>query len=203
MNLDRVYTISHRLRGNQQDAEALTCMTLVEAWKLLDKIRNDVPFKLWLEGLNVHLALQDLRDTKTENTKRSFFKKRKIKVKEPDHKISELDAEICKLPELERTVFVLSKIENYSPDELSGMMDISPDQIKEKLENSESLLIKAEFIQTREMLNEVLANHTGQSKDKVAEEVCFPRATMSARHHRLLDKRRARTTVLRGQQASR
>jgi DNA-directed RNA polymerase specialized sigma24 family protein len=152
MNLDRIYTISHRLTGNQQDARMLASKTLVEAWKQLDKIRTDVPFNLWLNSLNVHLGLQNLREVKEEKKKRSFFKKKKIEIKEPDSKVSELDAEICKLPKLERTVFVLNKIENYSPDELSGMMKISSKQIREEILSAENILISKAFIQTREML---------------------------------------------------
>ena len=152
LNLDRIYAISHRLSGNQPDAEALASRTLIEAWKHLDKIRTDVPFNLWLDSINVHLALQHLRDIKEEKKKWSFFKKKNIEVKESDSKVPELDLEICKLPKLERTVFVLNKIENYSYDELSGMMDISSNQIREKITSSENLLLKAQFIQTREML---------------------------------------------------
>jgi RNA polymerase sigma-70 factor (ECF subfamily) len=157
INLDRIYAISHRLSGNQQDAEALASRTLIEAWKQLDKIRTDVPFNLWLDSLNVHLALSNSSDVKEEKKKGRFFKKKSTEVKEPDSKISELDLEICKLPKLERTVFVLNKIENYSPDELSGMMDISSNQIREKIENAEKLLLKVESIQTRERLTKKIA----------------------------------------------
>jgi len=152
INLDRTYTISHRLSGNQQDAQALASRTLVEAWKQLDKIRTDVPFNLWLDSLNVHLALQHLRDVKEEKKKLKFFKKKTVEVKLPDPKVLELDLEICKLPKIERTVFVLNKVENYSPDELSGMMDFSSGQIKEKIASAEDLLLKAKFIQTNELL---------------------------------------------------
>lgn len=157
INLDRIYAISHRLSGNQHDAEALASRTLVEAWKHLDKIRTDVPFNLWLDSLNVHLALNYSRDVKEAKKKGKFFKKKSREVKEPDSKISELDLEICKLPKLERTVFVLNKIENYSPDELSGMMDISSSQIREKIESAEKLLLKVESIQTRERLTKKIA----------------------------------------------
>lgn len=157
INLDRTYTTSHRLSGNQQDAEMLASKTLVEAWKQLEKIRTDVPFNLWLDSLNVHLALQHLRDVKEEKKKWSFFKKKNIEDKKPDSRVSELDLEICKLPKLERTVFVLNKIENYSPNELSGMMDISSNQIRERLESAENALLKAEFIQTRELLTKKVA----------------------------------------------
>lgn len=152
INLDRVYTTAHRLSGNQQDAEALSSRTLVEAWKQLDKIRTDVPFNLWLDSLNVHLALQHLREVKEAKKKWSLFKKKNIEVKEPDSKVSDLELAICKLPKLERTVFVLNKIEGYSPDELSGMMDFSLSQIKEKIASAENLLLKAKFIQTHELL---------------------------------------------------
>ena len=158
MNLDRIYTLSHRLTGNQQDAEMLASKTLVEAWKHLDKIRTDVPFNLWLNSLNVHLGLQHLREVKEEKKKRSFFKKKKIEVKEPDSKVTELDAEICKLPKLERTVFVLNKIENYSPDEISGMMDISSKQIREEILSAENILLNTAFIQTREMLTKKITD---------------------------------------------
>ena len=154
INLDRIYAISHRLGGNRQDAEALVSMTLVEAWKQLDKIRTDVPFNLWLDSLNVHLALQHLRDTKAEKKKWAFFKKKKIEVKEPDPKLSELDTEICKLGWPDRTIFVLNRIENYSIDELSGMLALSSNQVKEKLESAENSLLRAAFIQSPEMLTE-------------------------------------------------
>jgi RNA polymerase sigma-70 factor (ECF subfamily) len=157
MNLDRIYTVSHRLTGNQQDAETLASTTLVEAWRQLDKIRTDVPFNLWLDSLNVHLALQYSIESKDTKKKWGILKRKKIEVKEPDPKLSELDIEICKLPKLERTVFVLNKIENYTHDELSVMMDISLNQIKEKLEDAESLLLKAESIHTYEVLTKKVA----------------------------------------------
>ncbi|MBT8378881.1 MAG: sigma-70 family RNA polymerase sigma factor [Ignavibacteria bacterium] len=152
MNLNRVYTISHRLTGNKQDAELLASKTLVEAWKQIHKIRTDVPFNLWLDSLNINQALKHLREIKEEKKKRRLFNKNKIEEKEPDSKISQLDAEICKLPKEERSVFVLSKIENYSAEELFGMTALSPNQIKDKIKSAEDFLLKADFIQTSEML---------------------------------------------------
>ncbi len=157
MNLDRVYTISHRLAGNQPDAEKLASKTLVEAWKQLNKIRTDVPFKLWIESLNIHLGLQANLETKKEVKSWNFFKKRKTDFKAPDPKIAPLEKEICKLPDIKRKIFVLNKIEKYSIDELFGMVDLSLNEIEEKLKKAESILLKADFIQTSDMLEKKLA----------------------------------------------
>ena len=82
MNLDRIYTLSHRLTGNQQDAKMLASKTLVEAWKQLDKIRTDVPFNLWLNSLNVHLGLQHLREVKEEKKVRVQAERLTLKERE-------------------------------------------------------------------------------------------------------------------------
>jgi RNA polymerase sigma-70 factor (ECF subfamily) len=164
MNLDRIYTLSHRLTGNKSDAEALASKTFVEAWNQLNKIRTDVPFNLWLESLNVHIALQQPEDVKEEKKKWGFSKKKKIEIKEPDSKLTPLEKEICKLPDKDRRIFVLHHVENYLVDELSSMVDISPQKLREKLKSVDEILLKKDFIQTSEVLSKKISEFPKQIK---------------------------------------
>lgn len=157
MNIERVYALSHRLSANQEEAEALASTVLFEAWKQLAKIRTDVFFNQWLESLTISVALQHHRESKAERKKWSFFRKKKIEIKEPDPKITPLGKEICNLPAPERTIFVLHQLEKYSIEELSDMMTIPTAEVNKLFERANDKLIKLPFIQTPEELSKKIS----------------------------------------------
>lgn len=122
MNLGKIYAFALRLTANKSLAETITKETFIEAWKKINLVRSDSSFLRWLSAITVYQIINSLR------SKNQIQKKDKTDMHELESK-DMLDKYIIALPDQERMIFVLSKIEGYSVDEISDLMGIKNDQI--------------------------------------------------------------------------
>jgi RNA polymerase sigma-70 factor (ECF subfamily) len=122
MNLAKIYAFAIRLTANKVLAESITKETFIEAWKKINLVRNDASFLKWLSAITVYQTIDTLRSKKNKS------KTNHSELKELESK-GELDKYILDLPDQERMIFVLNKIEGYSIEEISDMMGIKKDQV--------------------------------------------------------------------------
>ena len=127
MNLAKIYAFALRLTANKSLAETITKDTFIEAWKKINLVRSDASLLKWLSSITVYKTLDAFRNKKSKNkVDHKEFKELESKC--------ELDKYIIVLPDQERMIFVLNKVEGYSLDEISDMMGIKKDQVKADLD---------------------------------------------------------------------
>ena len=137
MNLGKIYAFALRLTANKSLAESITKETFIEAWKKMNLVRSDASFLKWLSAITVYKTIDSLRSNKSK-TKINHNELRELESKD------ELDKYILDLPDQERMIFVLNKIEGYTIEEISDMMGIKKDQIKVHLDIAISKLVSSE-----------------------------------------------------------
>lgn len=143
MNMGRIYALSLRLIGNKPEAEKLTATVFISAWKNIKFIRADTLFANWLMSLAVYNSLEELRKKQDEKSQKAAGKMKKNDDDEELHVKDPLEREILKLPETERLVIVLNKIENYTLDEVSDLLGISKQETQAKTDNAAGKILKA------------------------------------------------------------
>jgi len=155
MNLRRIYALSHRLMGNMRDAEKLSSAVFVKAWENLHLIDENLTFSKWLIDLNIKTALVKLKEQPrtVEKKKKKLFGKKAEQEKAQDDKLLPFDKTICSLPENNRIAFVLNNVENYSADEIAGLLPSNADEVKNYINKAEESLLQDENIKTQEMLD--------------------------------------------------
>jgi len=136
LNLGKIYAVALRLTANKTLAESITQDTFIEAWKKITLVRSDAAFLKWLIAITVYQTLETIRKQKS-----------KVQIKHNElwelESKDELDKYIFELPDQERMVFVLNKIEGYSIEEISDMMGIKKDQIHTHLDIAISKLTES------------------------------------------------------------
>ena len=137
MNLGKIYAFALRLNANRSLAETITKETFIEAWKKINLVRSDSSFLKWLNAITVYQTINSLR------SKSEIQRKDKPDLRELESK-DMLDKYIIALPDQERMIFVLNKIEGYSIEEISDLMGIKKDQILLHLEIAITKLIESD-----------------------------------------------------------
>lgn len=148
MNLGKIYAFALRLTANKSLAELITKETFIEAWKKISLVRPDASFLKWLNAITVYKTIDNLRTLKQDP------KKFKSDLKDIQSK-DELDGYILNLPDQERMVFVLNKLEGYTVEEISDLMGIKKDQVNTHLNiASDKIIENDQNLKTPEVLRE-------------------------------------------------
>lgn len=137
MNLGKIYAFALRLTANKSLAETITKETFIEAWKKINLVRSDASFLKWLSAITVYQTIDSLR-SKKQKTKTDHNELRELESKD------ELDKYILDLPDQERMIFVLNRIEGYTIEEISDMMGIKKDQVSVHLDIAITKLVSSE-----------------------------------------------------------
>ena len=137
MNLGKIYAFALRLTANKSLAETITKDTFIEAWKKMNLVRSDASFLKWLSAITVYQTI-DSKKKKKNKAKIDHYELRELESKD------ELDKHIFDLPDQERMIFVLNRIEGYTIEEISDMMGIKKDQVSIHLGIALSKLASAE-----------------------------------------------------------
>jgi RNA polymerase sigma-70 factor, ECF subfamily len=137
MNLGKIYAFALRLTANKSLAETITKETFIEAWKKINLVRSDASFLKWLSAITVYQTIDSLR-SKKQKTKTDHYELRELESKD------ELDKYILDLPDQERMIFVLNRIEGYTIEEISDMMGIKKDQVSVHLDIAITKLVSSE-----------------------------------------------------------
>ncbi|HEX7358438.1 MAG TPA: sigma-70 family RNA polymerase sigma factor [Ignavibacteriaceae bacterium] len=137
MNLGKIYAFALRLTANKSMAETITKQTFIEAWKKINLVRTDSSFLKWLSAITVYQTIESLR-SKKQKTKIDHHELKELESKD------ELDKHILELPDQERMIFVLNKIEGYTIEEISDLMGIKKDQVKTHLDIAIKKLVESE-----------------------------------------------------------
>ena len=151
MNLGKIYAFVLRLTANKSLAESITKETFIEAWKKINLVRSDSSFLKWLSAIAVYQTIDTIR-SKSHKQKKVQTELREFESKD------EIDKYILTLPDQERMIFVLNKIEGYTIDEISDMMGIKKDQVRVHLDIAITKLIDNEpSLSNESVMNEKIS----------------------------------------------
>ncbi len=139
MNIARVFGLCLRILGNTENAEAVTILVFIEAWKQIKFIRPDISFTEWLCSMAVWNSLELIRSG--DNSSKTGRKKKNDEIENKSN-LDELDEVIITLPDKERLPFVLFKVEGYREVETSDMLSIKEHDFKKKLETAVKHIVK-------------------------------------------------------------
>lgn len=135
MNLGKIYAVALRLTANKPLAEFITQETFIEAWKKITLVRSDAAFLKWLVAITVYKTLDSIR-TKKDKVNINHHELWELESRD------ELDRYMLGLPDQERMIFVLNRIEGYTIEEISDMMALRKDQVIAHLNIAEKRLIE-------------------------------------------------------------
>lgn len=156
---DKVYSLSLRLTGQAQDAEDLAQEVFVRAYRYINSFRGDSDFGTWLHRIAVNTWL---------NQKRKIQPKAAYSLDEPVYsddgevkrEIADMSEEpesvllssqmseklhraVESLPKDQKAVLLLREVEDYTYEEIAGMMDCSVGTVKSRLSRARDALRKS------------------------------------------------------------
>ncbi|MEN8192572.1 MAG: sigma-70 family RNA polymerase sigma factor [Bacteroidota bacterium] len=121
-NFKKIYNLAYRMLLKHEDATKVTSETFLDAWDNLKHLRSDQKFDTWIKSIAIYKILDKAR----------IGKGSKLFSKSHDNDIPDLDNVetknivellIMSQPKMERIVYILHDIEEYSSQEISDFID--------------------------------------------------------------------------------
>lgn len=154
-----VLNICFKFCGNREIAEDLTQDTFIEIYKSINSFRMDAKLKTWIYRIAVSKSLDYLKSQKRKKrfakltslfgddnlSERIFLADSKNPEKgiENEDRLKILQLALNKLPDNQRTAFVLSKSDGMSYNEIAGIMRLSISAVESLLFRAKSNLKKS------------------------------------------------------------
>ena len=143
INLKKIYNLAYRILLTPEDAIKVTSETFIEAWENLKFLRSDQKFDIWIKSIAINKILD-----KAKIRKGTLFSS-----KSKDSEIPNIEAIktknivellIMSQPKIERIIYILHDIEEYSYREIDDFFDgLSIPQIKGIVRKTRDNLIEA------------------------------------------------------------
>lgn len=143
-----VSNIAFKYIRDRQEAEDVTQEIFIEVYKSLEKFKERSRFFTWLYSVVVNICMYYKRDVLKEKQNTSSFNDLSTYLNVPDMNLNpasvfekedsmeKINNAINKLPEELKTVLVLREIEEFSYDEIAGIMKISVGTVKSRIHNA-------------------------------------------------------------------
>jgi RNA polymerase sigma factor (sigma-70 family) len=154
---DMVYNTALGILQNTEDAEDITQEVFVQAYESIDKFKGESKLSTWLYRITVTKSIDQIRKKKRKKRfgfLQSMFGNDDLVVHEPpdfNHPGVLLDKKedatllfksVEKLPENQKTAFVLNKMEGLSYQEVSEVMDTTVSSVESLLHRAKTNLKK-------------------------------------------------------------
>lgn len=137
------FSVAFRILGDEETAKDIVQESLITVWKKLKKIRSSDSFKTWIYRIVVNKCYDQMRKMKREPGFRPDEQAWSVISNHiSENPVSELEngetARIInllteKLSPRQKTVFVLSDLEEMTPDEVSAITGMSKRNVKANL----------------------------------------------------------------------
>lgn len=135
-----VYNLALQYVNNVSDAEEITQDVFMLVYEKLDTFRGESSLKTWIYRLTINKSLDYIKQ-KQSKKRWAFFSKNRVDLTDLDNSVATFDhpgvlledkealsklfSLINKLPENQRTVLILLKIEDLSMEEVMTIMELS------------------------------------------------------------------------------
>lgn len=146
---DKLYSLTYKITGNQDDAKDALQDTFISVFKALDNFEGKSSFSTWIYKIATNAALMKLRKRKKEPAGGGTYKLVMqddidwSKVAHPDGSISDtiakdelkkiIDKAIKSLPSIYKAVFILRDIEKLSNEEAARVLGVSIAAVKARV----------------------------------------------------------------------
>jgi RNA polymerase sigma factor (sigma-70 family) len=151
-----LYKIARSYAFNHQDAEDLMQDTHVSAYTSLQKFEGRSSYKTWISKIMVNKCLYKLKygyfknEVPSENAVELNYQPMYVSTKENrtenvllNHELaSVLEKSLQSIPVIYRTVFLLREMEGFSVAETAELLEITPVNVKVRLNRAKTLLQK-------------------------------------------------------------
>lgn len=168
-NRKKVYNIALRMLGNPEDANDVTQEVFLRVYKSMRGFKEQSSFSTWIYRITKNVCLDEIRKKKKNNLvyidKEIEYGDGQVKMQLEDEREtpeeaaerSELSVRvreaIAMLPEQHRILIILRDIQNFSYDEIAGILKCPDGTVKSRINRARSAL--REILHSRkELFNE-------------------------------------------------
>jgi RNA polymerase sigma factor (sigma-70 family) len=123
-------SVALRYAPDREDALEILNDAFLKVFRQLHKYDKSKPFKAWFRKVLINTALDHLRSSKKHREQIMMDISTCYDIREPEQE-ADLDLDnvlqiFKQLPEIQRAVFNLHKIEGYQHDEIASILQIAP-----------------------------------------------------------------------------
>ena len=143
-HVDRIFRLTYRLTGREQDARELTQDTFVRAFASIDGFRGEAAFSTWLHTIAVSITLNELKRRKRQLAREAPLEEalmmtRSAPLSDPVLR-ERLALAVAELPEGCRTVFMMHDAEGFTHEEIAAALGVTTGTSKAQLSRSRAKL---------------------------------------------------------------
>jgi len=164
-----IYSLALKITAYKSLAKIITLLTFIEARDKINSMRADSSFHEWLRAIAVYIAMESIRSHKYDDQIDAK------KISEYDYEY-ELDQSIMILPDNERIIFILSRIEGYSIEEIADLLSVKNEYV-EQLYNAalEKLIKRNASLESRIVMEQSLTRVVSsiQPSKEFVEQIIF------------------------------
>lgn len=166
---DLVYTLTLRMLKNREEAEEVAQDTFIKLYKSLNRFKGDSKFSTWIYRVAYNASLDRLKKNKKYFNNVAIDEYTEHQVKTIDNALSKLEEEersqaiqkcIEQLPSEDAFILTLYYFEGQSLDEISKVIDLTPNNVKVKLFRSRKKLATI----MKQKLEPEIIEHYGKTK---------------------------------------
>lgn len=166
---DLVYTLTLRMLKNREEAEEVAQDTFIKVYKSLNRFKGDSKFSTWIYRVAYNASLDRLKKNKKYFNNVAIDEYTEHQVKTIDNALSKLEEEersqaiqkcIEQLPSEDAFILTLYYFEGQSLDEISKVIDLTPNNVKVKLFRSRKKLATI----MKQKLEPEIIEHYGKTK---------------------------------------
>jgi len=154
----RLVRLAARIVGDEGEAQDVAQEAVLRVWGTLDRLRPDAVLDVWVNRIVANLAIDALRRRRARPESRVVAQVEETALPHPgaapDETLfaRELEAALRKvtrdLPPRQKAVFVLSRIEGLSTEEIAATLDVTPSTVRNTLFQARAAIarrLRAEF----------------------------------------------------------
>ncbi|GAB4226434.1 MAG: RNA polymerase sigma factor [Acidobacteriota bacterium] len=137
---ERIFRIALRIVGTREDAEDVAQRACLRLWQTLDRFRAGEDLDGWIYRMVTNLAIDALRRRRARReepgpgpaARRTVAPaaERRVLAAELEQALAEVTDG---LPERQKAVFVLARIEGFAPAEIARMLGLAPSTVRNHL----------------------------------------------------------------------
>jgi len=162
---DLVYTLAVRMMKHKEEAEEVAQDTFIKAFNSLNKFKGDSKFSTWIYRVAYNTCLDRLKKIKRQQSTVAIDEYTEHQVKTLDNAFDKMAAEeqqlaiqhcLEQLPSEDNFLMTLFYFEELSLEEISKIVDLTPNNVKVKLFRSRK---KLATIMKSQLDNETIQNY--------------------------------------------
>lgn len=146
---DLVYTLTLRMLKNREEAEEVSQDTFIKAYKSLSKFKGDSKFSTWIYKIAYRTSLDRIKKNKKYINDVAIDEFTEHQIKTIDNALDNLEEQeqskaiqdcIALLPNDDSFLLTLFYFDDMSLDEISKVVDLTPNNVKVKIFRSRKKL---------------------------------------------------------------